>query len=357
MRGHGDKGRRDEEGEKKAPPLFTPLWGSPPGGPADMPAVTPPEAPAPPAPPASEQTLSPRIALPPPVKLRRLKPRELRKKPTPEPRLPHAFDVPTPGYLKNRQTKPKPQWVGITIAVAAIGLVALFTTVVGGKSKTSTTTTPKSSPAVTTQPAYGSLLRVTIDSPRENEVVESGTINVTGRVSSTGNQNVSGITITISIQAGPVATGTTDQKGSFSIPIQLLPQDNHMGIQASQGAGSGLTTRTCFYSCDPETYKAACSPLDYVSLTNSANEHKYERYGFNGRIYAEEFTKGENAIYLDTAYRNGEWTDRVVVKTDAALTVIPGDIIQIWGELRGQVTYLDERILEIEAAYIVPGAP
>ncbi len=400
MRGHGDKGHRDKEAEKKPPPCFTPLWGSPPGGPhtpespegrtvvptpppppwatrpadmppppwaaspgaptqpADMPAVAPPAVPPVPPPlsaPAPEQTLSPRIPQPLPPRLRRLKPRELHETHVTEPRLPHAFDVPTPWYLKNRGMKTKPHWIGIIIAIA-VGVILVMVNFATDKNKTTTTSTPKSSPAVTAQSANGNTLLVAINGPRENEIVESGIINVTGRVTGYGNQNLSGTTVTVSIKAGHVATGTTDQQGSFSIPIQLLPQNNYMEIQVSLGTRSGSSTRTCFYSCDSETYKAACVPLDYASVLNNVGAYKYERCSFNGRVDSTEFIEGEVAIYMDTAFRDGEWTDPVVVRTGGALTIIPGDIIQVWGELTGQVTVVDVRWLQIEAAYIEPAA-
>lgn len=146
-------------------------------------------------------------------------------------------------------------------------------------------------------------------------------------------------------------------QGSFFLPIQLRPQDNYIDVQASQGARSGSATRTCFYSCDPGTYKAACMPLDYASTVNSVDAHKFERVSFKGRVDSRKPDGGGSTIvYMDTSFRDGEWTDRVAVISDSALTVLSGDIIQVWGELTSQLTVLDVRMPEIKAAYIEPAA-
>lgn len=93
-------------------------------------------------------------------------------------------------------------------------------------------------------------------------------------------------------------------------------------------------------SISPEEYKASSkNDISFKELDKNADKYIGIRVTFQGKIVQIVERRGNTDIRMDVKKSEYFWDDTIYVQYSGTTDALEDDIIQIWGEIKGNYTY------------------
>lgn len=145
------------------------------------------------------------------------------------------------------------------------------------------------------------------------------------------------------------ATEATPEKQSFSLKLKALMKKRRFWIIAAAVlvvliiiiTASGNGTPSDLIDLPEAEYRAQCQTYSYSDIARNPDQYEKKLAKFRGEVIQVLKDGNQLQMRVDVTYNGYIYTDTVFVfyNTENGTNVIEGDIIDMYGELRGMQEY------------------
>ena len=167
-----------------------------------------------------------------------------------------------------------------------------------------------------------------ITSPRDGLATTETQVVVTGKAD---------LAATLSLNN----TEIKNDKGEFEYPVNLVVGENKITVTAMK-EGELKNTLVILVNRDvtEEEYKLSAQEIPYGELEKNPDKYSGRVVHYQGEIFNIKEEKGQTMIQMNVTDKGYDiWSDQVMVIYDGTTKFVDDDIINVYGEIKGNHSY------------------